>query len=121
MEFLLGSASIVSSQFQLPLLAAYCGTKAVKAVVRRRRQETDDGILGADLENGVTLKWTDLHLTMEQRTPSRTTTRQILSGVSGTAHPGRLLVVMGPSASGKVKSPPFMFSKSENSFRRQAC
>lgn len=99
MEFLLGSAAIVSPAGQLPFFAAYCGTKLIKCIARRRQEENKEQIHST---TGVTIQWHDIRLKLEQKTSYGYITRHILDGVSGAAYPGRLLAVMGPSAAGKT-------------------
>lgn len=51
----------------------------------------------------ITLQWTDLTLKLQAKNPAtkQTEDKQILTNVSGAARPGELLVIMGPSGTGK--------------------
>ncbi|XP_059445140.1 ABC transporter G family member 1-like [Corylus avellana] len=62
------------------------------------RGGVNDVVRSMSEENGVSLTWEDLWVTV---TNGKSGSRSILAGVSGFARPGELLAIMGPSGCGK--------------------
>jgi ABC-type glutathione transport system ATPase component len=62
------------------------------------RGGVNDVVRSMSEENGVSLTWEDLWVTV---TNGKSGSRSILAGVSGFARPGQLLAIMGPSGCGK--------------------
>ncbi|MED6163150.1 hypothetical protein PIB30_077133, partial [Stylosanthes scabra] len=54
---------------------------------------------GEDEKGGITVTWQNLCVTTLSDAKSRM--KPILEALTGYAHPGRLLAIMGPSGSGK--------------------
>ena len=61
------------------------------------------------LEDGVVLKWSDIHYSVKV---AKKEYKEILHGVSGTALPGRILAVMGPSV-----GPSILASETDRRYR----
>ena len=88
---------------QMPLLVGTSVFKAVTAL--RRRQSTanaaadgDNGTAGPSRPQPVTLEWRSLSCSLSNAKTG--VEKQLLSLDGGSAVPGRLLAVMGPSGSG---------------------
>lgn len=101
MADLLLASALVLPDHRLPLLIG-AGISKVLGIVLRRRctpPPANDATKHSDITDAVTVTWENLSCTLSS--PDGTS-RHLLHGLNGRAHPGRLLAIMGASGSGKT-------------------
>lgn len=92
LDFVLGTATIVLPQYQIPLLVGAVAVKGVRALCNRRKNKNSAKVASngndgpSDSDGNVTLAWKNITCTL---TDKHGKTRKLLDGMSGSARPGR--------------------------------
>lgn len=90
LEFVVGAAVIVNSQYQVPVLAGSVALKLGRVLARRlkRRRRSRRGSATGDHESSVELEWSRLSVGITHKKTGQQ--QQIFRDLDGLAQPGRL-------------------------------
>ena len=98
-------------QIKIPGMLALAALRGIRAKLRERDEESSPGGNNSDgshSKDEVVVRWDDVRMTLQptkkdkKKLGADAKPKRILDGVSGTAKPGRLLAIMGPSGAGKT-------------------
>ncbi|BDA42587.1 Protein white [Coccomyxa sp. Obi] len=108
LDFILGAAVIALPQHQIPVLLGTASIALFRKIKRKRsghkKLGPDPGhastvTTGGSTRQQVNLQFTDVRCSITNKKGLKKT---ILNDITGTAKPGRLLAIMGPSGGGKT-------------------
>ncbi|CAN8074581.1 unnamed protein product [Agarophyton chilense] len=94
-------ASLAMPGRSLPTLLITATATTINIIRKARKKPTQERLKESSAApQPVTVEWS--HVTCTLSSPKRPTTTRVLDDVSGTAKPGRVMAILGPSGAGKT-------------------